>query len=117
MLAVSHPCTLRRVRATIVTLAAAAILGFGCGEKEEPARSAPDPALALIDRVRDGGHVLVMRHATTEQTTDEAGQVIGDCSTQRNLSAQGREQARTMGAAMRALRVPVGDLRASALCR
>ena len=98
-------------------LATAAVAGAACGEKEEPAPVAPDPALALIERVRAGSHVLVMRHATTEQTTDEGRQVVGDCGTQRNLSAQGREEARAMGAAMRELRIPVGEVRTSALCR
>jgi phosphohistidine phosphatase SixA len=60
--------------------------------------------------------VLVMRHAKTETATDEV-EVLGDCSQQRNLSAEGREQARAIGRDVRALGVPVDAVLASPLCR
>jgi phosphohistidine phosphatase SixA len=42
--------------------------------------------------------VLAMRHAITEPGVgDPPGYVIGRCETQRNLSAEGRAQARTLG--------------------
>ncbi len=40
-----------------------------------------------------------------------------DCSTQRNLTAQGRAEARAIGAAIRALGIPIGNVRASPYCR
>ncbi|MFG5410168.1 histidine phosphatase family protein [Piscinibacter sakaiensis] len=42
---------------------------------------------------------------------------LGDCSTQRNLSEGGRDQARRLGAAFRARGIAVGELRSSQWCR
>lgn len=78
------------------------------------------PALAdeLLDRLRAGGLVLLMRHAqTVPGTGDPPGFRLGDCSTQRNLGEPGRAQARAIGARLRAERVPVGAVRTSAWCR
>jgi len=52
--------------------------------------SAADPWEAL----RQGGVLVMMRHAITEPGTgDPLGFCADDCTTQRNLSAQGRAQA------------------------
>ena len=79
------------------------------------------PALAqadLIERLRGGGLVVLMRHARTEPGTgDPPGFRLDDCSTQRNLDAAGREQARAIGARLRAERVPVGRVLTSSWCR
>jgi virginiamycin B lyase len=48
----------------------------------------------------------------TDSTRD-----LGDCSRQRNLNAQGRRQARTIGRAFRRLEIPVGRVLASPFCR
>jgi broad specificity phosphatase PhoE len=79
----------------------------GCGGDDEP---------PLAEDLRDGGHVLVLRHALTESTTppDES---LRSCDRQRNLSEAGREQAREIGAAMRELDIPIGDVRTSPMCR
>lgn len=44
--------------------------------------------------LRDGSAVLMLRHALAPGTGDPANFTLGDCSTQRNLNEQGREQAR-----------------------
>ena len=56
--------------------------------------------------LRDGGHVALMRHAPAPGIGDPAGFVLGDCSTQRNLSPAGREQAVATGERMRAAHHP-----------
>ena len=95
-------------------LALLAVLAFaGCGD-DDPVLTGKERALATA--LRDGGVVLVMRHAKTETATDET-EVLGDCGQQRNLSEEGREQARAIGRDIEALGVPVGDVRASPLCR
>ncbi len=94
------------------------VLG-GCGREEAVAPVDPldeSPQAALIRDLREGGHVLVVRHTTTESATDRV-EVVGDCGTQRALNAQGRQEARELGAALRELEVPVGDVRSSPLCR
>jgi hypothetical protein len=60
------------------------------------ASAAVRPDLARSLRV--GGLVLVIRHAATDfSTPDQDPVVVSDCSTQRNLSAQGRADARAVG--------------------
>lgn len=91
----------------------------GCGRDEAPPPLGEDgggPAGALVEELRAGGHVLVVRHTTTESATDRV-EVVGDCGRQRNLNAQGRREAQELGAALRALGVPVGIVRMSPLCR
>ena len=91
----------------------------GCGREEAPpplGEPEGGPAAELVGELRTGGHVLVVRHTTTESATDRV-ELVGDCGTQRNLNAQGRREAEELGAAMRALDVPVGVVRMSPLCR
>jgi phosphohistidine phosphatase SixA len=99
------------VRRALPLLLALVVAG-GCGDDESP--TAGDGALA--DALKRGGVVLVMRHAETENTTDRV-EVIGDCTTQRNLSQEGREQARQIGRDIKALGVPVDEVLTSPLCR
>lgn len=65
----------------------------------------------------DGGRTILIRHALAPGTGDPADFRIGDCATQRNLSAEGREQARRMGEAFRANNVPVEAVFTSQWCR
>jgi phosphohistidine phosphatase SixA len=52
----------------------------------------------LLDALRGGGHILLLRHAQTEPGIgDPPGFKLSECSTQRNLSAEGRAQAKRMG--------------------
>lgn len=91
----------------------------GCGRDEAPPPLGEDgggPAGVLVEELRAGGHVLVVRHTTTESATDRV-EVVGDCGRQRNLNAQGRREAQELGAALRELGVPVGIVRMSPLCR
>jgi phosphohistidine phosphatase SixA len=71
----------------------------------------------LVARLREGGHVIFIRHAATEPTQDDPRPDLADPSTQRNLSEVGREQARQLGRAIRRLRVPVGTVLASPYAR
>lgn len=61
--------------------------------------------------LRDGDIVLY-RHALAPGGGDPPGFKLGDCSTQRNLSDEGRQQARQIGDA---LRQRLGNLRVSAV--
>jgi phosphohistidine phosphatase SixA len=49
--------------------------------------------------------VILIRHALAPGTGDPANFDVSDCSTQRNLSEQGREQAANIGAALKQLGV------------
>jgi phosphohistidine phosphatase SixA len=58
------------------------------------ARAQPDAVTALL---RAGGAVIAFRHALAPGTFDPPQFRLGDCSTQRNLSDEGRAQARRIG--------------------
>lgn len=73
---------------------------------------------ALWAKVREGGYVLLVRHAATDPGVgDPPGFKPDDCATQRNLNAQGREQARRLGERLRSERVPIAKVFTSPWCR
>lgn len=73
---------------------------------------------ALWRLLKAGGQVVLMRHAvTTSGVGDPPGMVLEDCSTQRNLSDEGRTHARQVGEAFRARGVPVAQVLSSPWCR
>lgn len=68
--------------------------------------------------LREGGCVVLMRHAQTDPGVgDPPNFKLGECSTQRNLSEAGREQSRRVGAAFLRERVKLDQVRSSAWCR
>lgn len=73
---------------------------------------------ALISRLRRGGHVILMRHAATVAGIgDPPGFVLGECASQRNLSAAGLADAARIGAAFSRLGIPVDEVLSSRWCR
>lgn len=79
------------------------------------------PALAddaaLWAGLRSGELVALMRHAEAPGVGDPAGFRLGDCATQRNLSDQGRRQARAAGALLRSNGVARATVYSSQWCR
>lgn len=72
----------------------------------------------LWTALQSGGHVIFIRHAITDPGIgDPANFKLGDCSTQRNLSERGREDARRIGAAFRHYQIPIAGVWASRWCR
>lgn len=59
----------------------------------------------LLTSLRQPGAVGIIRHARAPGTGDPAGFRLGECATQRNLDDAGREQARRVGARLRAAEV------------
>jgi phosphohistidine phosphatase SixA len=72
---------------------------------------------ALWNGLRSGTHVAMMRHATAPGTGDPAIFKLGDCSTQRNLSEEGRAQAKRIGARFRANGIATARVFSSQWCR
>ena len=94
--------------------AALAVLLVAAG----PAAAETASPAALIEALRQGGHVVFVRHARTERDyADQVSAVMGDCSTQRPLSAAGWQEARVLGAAFTAHAIPVAAVRSSEYCR
>jgi broad specificity phosphatase PhoE len=80
-----------------------------------PAAPASEQAWALL---KAGGHVVLIRHAiTTPGVGDPPGMRLDDCSTQRNLTDEGRRHAREVGAAFRARGIVVERVLSSPWCR
>ena len=101
------------VRAVGLLILGLVLGGLGCAG---PAIAADHEALWSL--LRTGGHVVVMRHASTDRGTgDPPGFRLDDCRTQRNLSPAGREEARRLGEAFKAQGIPVGQVRSSRWCR
>jgi phosphohistidine phosphatase SixA len=63
------------------------------------------------------GGVVLFRHANAPGGGDPEGMRLGDCSTQRNLDAEGRAQAARIGEAFRARAIAVGAVLVSQWCR
>ena len=75
-----------------------------------------DPA--LVAKLRHGGYVLYLRHASTDfSQNDERMTSYDDCANQRNLTDKGRNEARALGAEVKRLAIPIGPIYASPFCR
>jgi histidine phosphatase superfamily protein (branch 1) len=73
---------------------------------------------ALLNALRRGGYVIYVRHTSTDFGQNDEGMTsYEDCSKQRNLTEQGRTEARAIGAAIAKLQIPIGDVLASPFCR
>jgi len=68
----------------------------------------------LTDSLRHGGYVIACRHAATNHNSSDNGPVREQ---QRNLTAEGEEQAKSIGIAIRALRIPIDEVRANPMYR
>ncbi|MFC1811906.1 histidine phosphatase family protein [Thermodesulfobacteriota bacterium] len=71
----------------------------------------------LIEQMKSGGHILMIRHAYAPGTGDPAHFKIGDCATQRNLDDHGRTQARAIGDWLRSKGIKVANVYSSQWCR
>jgi broad specificity phosphatase PhoE len=68
--------------------------------------------------LRAGGNVALVRHASTEAGLgDPPGYRLDDCRTQRNLSPEGRAEAKRLGERLRAEGVRVERVYTSPWCR
>ena len=71
----------------------------------------------LIDRMKLGGHILMIRHALAPGSGDPPNFKISDCSTQRNLDDSGRTQARSIGIWLRTKGIKSARIYSSQWCR
>lgn len=79
---------------------------------------AADDTARAWDALRGDGHVALIRHASAPgKVGDPDDYRLDDCKTQRNLSDQGRTEARALGERFRAEQVKVGKVASSQWCR
>jgi broad specificity phosphatase PhoE len=77
-------------------------------------QSAQVPVGDWIAALRGGGHVIVIRHGATRTDQADTNPLnLKDVSHQRQLTDDGRAQARAIGDAMRKLKIPVGQVQSS----
>jgi phosphohistidine phosphatase SixA len=72
---------------------------------------------SLIEQMKAGGHILMIRHAYAPGNGDPANFQLGDCSTQRNLDDRGRMQARAIGEWLRDKGIKEVRIYSSQWCR
>ena len=73
---------------------------------------------ALAGALRRGGYVIFLRHGATDHSHPDARMVnLSNCSTQRPLNATGMAEAKQIGAAIKTLKLPIGQVRYSPYCR
>lgn len=68
--------------------------------------------------LKEGGNVVFIRHAQTEPGIgDPPDFKVTDCATQRNLSNEGRADAKVIGQAFRSRQVVISEVLSSRWCR
>ena len=76
------------------------------------------PSTAVVSQLREGGYVLFLRHTSTDFSQNDSRMTsFEDCATQRNLTDQGRVEARALGEHVKRLKIPIGEVLASPYCR
>ena len=71
----------------------------------------------LINQLEDGGKLIFIRHAYAPGNGDPAGFNLNDCSTQRNLSNDGRKQAQRIGEFFTKNKIEIDKVLSSEWCR
>ena len=69
--------------------------------------------------LKQGGYVILMRHGAVDnlsRSTSPDADFEG-CEGQYNLTDEGRDQVKLLGNALRKRKIPIGEVRASPLCR
>jgi broad specificity phosphatase PhoE len=107
-----------RRRLAKIVLAAAATVAVGQDAFASTDSHSGDKILKAVERLRQGGCLLIFRHERTDvMKLDEEPFALGTCSTQRNLSNAGIASAQQTGTYIQHLKVPIGQVYASPMCR
>lgn len=97
-------------------LAALVLAGSALAQTSVPSWDLP--AVQLLAEMRAGGRIIYFRHTATDfSENDSRMKSYEDCAGQRNLIDKGRDDARKIGLAIRALGIPLGRVVASPFCR
>ena len=76
-----------------------------------------DTEFQVLKNLKNGGNLIFIRHAYAPGGGDPDNFDINDCSTQRNLSEEGREQAKNIGNYFKANLIPIDKVISSEWCR
>jgi len=95
-----------------------AVITFAAQAAVAPVPPAELRGEALMDALRSGGYTILLRHARTDRSYQEAmGTVPAERSAQRNLSADGVRDAALMGVVLRKYHIPIGEIVSSPMFR
>jgi phosphohistidine phosphatase SixA len=105
---------LMRTRARLVLVVAVTAIFAALGaspEAQSPAQTQTLSGDALIRALRQGGKVMVMRHASSpRQAPDKQTATADNVTLERQLDEAGRTNAAAMGNALRDLKIPIGSV-------
>ena len=71
----------------------------------------------LFNQLEDGGKLIFIRHAYAPGSGDPNNFNLNDCSTQRNLSEEGRKQAKYIGEFFKNKKIKIDKVLSSEWCR
>ncbi len=120
MPATNHRVGRRRFVSVVAAFFACTLTSFAFAQTDAALPSANDALSgpALLNALRRGGYVIYVRHTSTDFGQNDEGMTsYEDCAKQRNLTDQGRAEARAIGAAIAKLQIPIGEVLASPFCR
>ena len=76
-----------------------------------------DTDTQVLKNLKNGGNLIFIRHAYAPGGGDPDNFNLNDCSTQRNLSETGREQAKKIGKFFHENQIPIDKVISSEWCR
>ncbi len=71
----------------------------------------------LLNQLGEGGKLIFIRHAYAPGSGDPSNFNLNDCSTQRNLNNEGREQAKYIGEYFKKNKIKIDKILSSEWCR
>jgi len=96
---------------------AGALVLSACAQAPEQ-KPAMDEANAVVKLLQAGGYVIVFRHGGTNRDMADTDPLnLNNVAKQRQLSERGRQQARDVGAALKTLQIPIGQVYTSQFYR
>ena len=102
------------IRSILASLLLASSFAFA----QTPAFVEKDITKDQLEKLQQGGFVIYMRHGKTDNSRpDQLNVDLNDCNTQRMLSNEGRKIVTEVGKALKAAKVPIGDIYVSPMCR
>ncbi|WP_219837336.1 histidine phosphatase family protein [Paenibacillus sp. R14(2021)] len=106
-----------KIRCAIVAIVLLVLLPQMAAASGNRAEQAPVSS-SLLQSLQQGGYILYVRHGEANEGEDQPNLTFRDCSTQRNLSQAGKEEAIAYGETLRRLHIPVlAPVLASPFCR
>ena len=72
----------------------------------------------LVAMLKQGGYIIYLRHGATDHTqNDQDLSDLRECSKQRNLNTQGKQESRLLGNAFKELGIKIDKVLSSPYCR